>query len=230
MLSSFLRANEVHLFIDSKIWTIDKRIVQSCQACRLSNQFCYIATKIFEKCVSCAISSRIIKKCEIIFIEYKNVHSFHNDFVDATFFSIFNFTNNFFVASALLNFFVNYIVTIAFRSLRNLIEDEIHFFISASCDNYRTNAKTIMSKDHTRTAWKKRLNRVNNELIQQEFFEDESKKKRLNEHSKLRVCIVTRWSVRERVLQDDQLNARWRINEKKTWLDKWENKNEECEN
>ena len=141
----FFRANEIHLFIDNKIRAIDKKVIQSCRTCKLSNRFCYVATKIFEKCVSCAISSRIIKKCEIIFIEYENVHSFHDDFVDVTFFSIFDFTNNFFVVFALLNFLVNYVVMIVFSLFWNLIEDEIHSFISTSCDNDQTNAKTIVS-------------------------------------------------------------------------------------
>ena len=121
MSSSLLRANEAHLFINSKIQAIDKRVAQSCRACRLSNRSCYIATKIFEKCVSCAISSRIIKKCEIIFIEYVNIHSFHDDLVDATSFSIFDSMNNFFVTSVFLNFFMNSVVTTASRSLQNLI-------------------------------------------------------------------------------------------------------------
>ena len=145
MLLLFLRANEIHLFIDSKIRAIDRRIAQSCWTCRLSNQFCYVATKIFEKCVSCAISSRIIKKCKVVFIEYVNIHSFHDDLVDVTFFSIFDSTNDFFVASVLFNFFMNFVVTTASRSFWNLIEDETRFFISTNCDDDRTNAKTTMS-------------------------------------------------------------------------------------
>ena len=86
VIGFFFRANEIHLFINNKIQAIDKKVIQSCWACRLSNRFCYVTTKIFEKCVSCAISSRIIKKCEIIFIEYVNIYSFHDDFIDVTFF------------------------------------------------------------------------------------------------------------------------------------------------
>ena len=165
MSSSLLRANEVHLFINRKIQAIDRRIAQSCRVCRLSNQFCYMTTKIFEKCVSCAISSRIIKKCEIVFIEYVKIHSFHDDFVNATSFSIFDSTNDFFVVSALLNFFMNFVITTTSRSLRNLIEDEICFFVSTSCDNDWTNAKTFMSVEKM----KKRisiLKKNNRRLIQ----------------------------------------------------------------
>ena len=145
MSSSLLRANEIHLFIDSKIRAIDQKIIQSCRTCRLLNRFCYVAMKIFEKCVSCAILSRIIKKCEVVFIEYINIHSFHDDFVDVTFFSIFDSTNDFFVVFAFLNFFMNFVVTTASRSLWNLIEDETRSFVSINCDDNRTHAKRIMS-------------------------------------------------------------------------------------
>ena len=124
----FFCANEVHLFIDCKIRAIDKKVVQSCRACKLSNQFCYVATKIFEKCVFCAILSRIIKKYKVIFIEYVNIHSFHDDFVNVTSFSIFDSTNDFFVVFAFFNFFMNFVVETASRSLRNLIESETSSF------------------------------------------------------------------------------------------------------
>ena len=144
MSLSFLRANEIHLFIDNKIWVIDRKVVQSCRIYKLSNQFCYVAMKIFEKCVSCAILSKIIKKCEVVFIEYVKIHSFHDDFVNATSFSIFDSMNDFFVALVFFKFFMNSVVTTASRSLWNLIEDETCFFVSTSCDDDRTHAKKTM--------------------------------------------------------------------------------------
>ena len=105
MSSLFFHANEIHLFIDNKIRIIDKKITQSCWTCRLSNRLYYVMTKIFEKCVFCAISSKIIKKYKIIFIEYVNIYLFHNDFVNVMSFSIFDSTNDFFVVFCFFHFF-----------------------------------------------------------------------------------------------------------------------------
>lgn len=70
MFISHNQTSESHIKIDNKIKTANRLIIQTCRVYTFKNRSCFVTTEMSNKCVFYANTSKIIKQCEVLSINY----------------------------------------------------------------------------------------------------------------------------------------------------------------